>query len=68
VLGHLLDVDMIARDLIDNKYAYITDARLDMSKISSPVTWIYGKYDRWIPKNEIIDIMSIKSGWYAGSH
>ncbi len=61
VLGHLLDVDNIARDLIDNKYAYITDARLDMSKISTPVTWIYGKYDRWIPKNEIIDIMSVKS-------
>jgi ubiquinone/menaquinone biosynthesis C-methylase UbiE len=61
VLGHLLDVDTIARDLIDNKYAYITDARLDMSKISTPVTWIYGKYDRWIPKNEIIDIMSVKS-------
>jgi ubiquinone/menaquinone biosynthesis C-methylase UbiE len=61
VLGHLLDVDTIARDLIENKYAYITDARLDMSKISAPVTWIYGKYDRWIPKNEIIDIMSIKS-------
>jgi ubiquinone/menaquinone biosynthesis C-methylase UbiE len=61
VLGHLLDVDNIARDLIDNKYAYITDARLDMSKISTPVTWIYGKYDRWIPENEIIDMMSIKS-------
>ncbi|MDZ7667017.1 MAG: methyltransferase domain-containing protein [Desulfotignum sp.] len=61
VLGHLLDVDIIARDLIDNKYAYITDARLDMSEISTPVTWIYGKYDRWIPKNEIIDIMSVKS-------
>ena len=61
VLGHLLDVDTIARDLIDNKYAYITDARMDMSRISTPVTWIYGKYDRWIPKNEIIDIMSVKA-------
>ncbi|MCA1785717.1 MAG: hypothetical protein LC657_07035, partial [Desulfobacteraceae bacterium] len=45
VLGHLLNVDKIARDLIDHKYAYITDARLDMSRISNPVTWIYGKYD-----------------------
>jgi ubiquinone/menaquinone biosynthesis C-methylase UbiE len=62
VLGHLLDVDIIAKDLIDYKYAYITDARMDMSRISTPVSWIYGKYDRWIPKNEIIDIMSIKSG------
>ena len=61
VLGHLLDVDNIAKDLIDNKYAYITDARLDMSKASIPVTWIYGKYDRWVPENEITDIMSVKA-------
>ncbi len=61
VLGHLLDVDIIAKDLIDNKYAYITDARLDMSRVSIPVTWIYGKYDRWIPENEIKDIMSVKA-------
>lgn len=61
VLGHLLDVDIIATDLIDNKYAYITDARLDMSKVSIPVTWIYGKYDRWIPENEVKDVMSIKA-------
>ncbi|WP_457552436.1 PilZ domain-containing protein [Desulfobacula sp.] len=61
VLGHLLDVDIIAKDLIDNKYAYITDARLDMSKASIPVTWIYGKYDRWIPENEITDMMSVKA-------
>ncbi len=61
VLGHLLDVDSIAKDLIDNKYAYITDARLDMSRISIPVTWMYGKYDRWIPENEITDIMSVKA-------
>jgi ubiquinone/menaquinone biosynthesis C-methylase UbiE len=61
VLGHLLDVDTIARDLIDNKYAYITDARLDMSKISTPVTWIFGQYDRWVSKNEIFDIMSVQS-------
>jgi ubiquinone/menaquinone biosynthesis C-methylase UbiE len=61
VLGHLLDVDRIAKDLIDNKYAYITDARIDMSKVCIPVTWIYGKYDKWIPENEITDIMSVKA-------
>ncbi len=61
VLGHLLDLDNIARDLIDNKYAYVTDARFDMSKVSVPVTWIYGTYDRWIPENEIMDIMSVKA-------
>ncbi|MDA3791259.1 MAG: PilZ domain-containing protein [Desulfobacula sp.] len=61
VLGHLMDVDMIAQDLINNKYAYITDARHDMSRISIPVTWIYGKYDRWILENEVKDLMSVKA-------
>ena len=61
VLGHLLDVDSVAKDLIDNKYAYITDARIDMSKVCIPVTWIYGKYDKWIPENEITDIMGVNA-------
>lgn len=59
LLGHLIDLDNLARDIIDNKYAYLTDARLDMSAISSPVLWIYGKYDKWVIADEIKDIMSI---------
>jgi len=61
MLGHLVDMDNLAADLIANKYAFITDARLDMSKISIPVLWIYGAYDKWLDINEIKDIMSIKT-------
>jgi len=61
MLGHLVDMDNLAADLIVNKYAFITDARLDMSKISIPVLWIYGAYDKWLDINEIKDIMSIKT-------
>ncbi|MBA7513966.1 hypothetical protein ES705_05984 [subsurface metagenome] len=61
MLGHLVDMDNLAEDLIANKYAFITDARLDMSKISIPVLWIYGAYDKWLDINEIKDIMSIKT-------
>ncbi|MBN2159004.1 MAG: PilZ domain-containing protein [Spirochaetes bacterium] len=62
VLGQILDLDTVARDLIENKYAYLADARHDMSKIDIPVTWIYGKYDRWICEREILDIMSVRGG------
>jgi ubiquinone/menaquinone biosynthesis C-methylase UbiE/pimeloyl-ACP methyl ester carboxylesterase len=61
MLGHLVDMDNLAEDLIANKYAFITDARLDMSKISIPVLWIYGAHDKWLDINEIRDIMSIKT-------
>ncbi len=61
MLGHLVDMDNLAADLIAKKYAFITDARLDMSNISIPVLWIYGAYDKWLDINEIRDIMSIKT-------
>ncbi|OHD64899.1 MAG: hypothetical protein A2176_04665 [Spirochaetes bacterium RBG_13_51_14] len=61
VLGHILNLDTVARDLIENKYAYLADARFDMSRIAVPVSWIYGKHDKWISQREIRDIMSVKA-------
>ncbi len=61
ILGHILDLDTIAKDLIENRYAYLADARHDMSRISIPVSWIYGKYDKWVIEREIRDLMSVKS-------
>jgi len=61
ILGHMLDLDNLAEDLINQKYAYMTDAKLDMSKISIPVLWIYGKYDKWIDEKEVKELMGIES-------
>jgi len=61
VLGQIIDLDTLSQDLIENKYAYLADARHDMSLIDIPVSWIYGKYDRWITEREISDIMSVKA-------
>jgi len=61
LLGNILDLDNLAEDLLNQKYAYITDARLDMSKISIPILWIYGKYDRWIDEKEVKELMGIES-------
>ena len=61
VLGQILDLDAVSQDFIENKYAYMADARHDMSLIDIPVSWIYGKYDKWVSEREIRDMMSVKA-------
>lgn len=61
VLGHKINLDQYCNDIISNNIAYLEDARSDMNKVTIPVTWIYGRYDYWINKNRILDIMSIQS-------
>ncbi len=61
VMGHILDLDIVAKDLIHKRYAYLADARHDMSRITIPVSWIYGKYDRWVIDREIKDLMSVRA-------
>jgi len=62
VLGHLIDLDVLARDLLAHGYAFLADARADMSRISIPVLWMFGSYDRWLSAEEIKDIMSVEAG------
>jgi ubiquinone/menaquinone biosynthesis C-methylase UbiE/c-di-GMP-binding flagellar brake protein YcgR/dienelactone hydrolase len=61
LLGQLMDLDIVAGDLIDNKMSYLTDGRLDMARISIPVLWLSGKYDRWVSPTEVMDLMSVAS-------
>ena len=61
LLGHLIDMDITAADLVDRKYAFLTDARLDMSRIATPALWIYGVYDKWVDMDEVKDLMSVKA-------
>lgn len=61
MLGHLIDMDIMAADAVENKYAFLTDARLDMSRIAIPVLWIYGVYDKWVDMDEVKDLMSVKA-------
>jgi ubiquinone/menaquinone biosynthesis C-methylase UbiE len=59
MLGHILDMDRVAKDLVEKKYAYMTDARQDMAKIGIPILWIYGEHDKWVGADEVRDIMSV---------
>jgi ubiquinone/menaquinone biosynthesis C-methylase UbiE len=61
LLGHLVDMDKLAKDMIEHDYAYLSDVRREMASISVPVTWIYGKYDSWINHADIHDVMNVES-------
>ncbi|TVR05552.1 MAG: methyltransferase domain-containing protein [Spirochaetaceae bacterium] len=61
LLGHLVDMDQLAQDLIEHRYAYVTDAREEMARISAPVLWVYGSHDMWVTTDEIEDVMSVQS-------
>jgi ubiquinone/menaquinone biosynthesis C-methylase UbiE len=62
MLGHLIDMDTLARDLIEERYAYLTDARVDMSAVSTPVLWIVGRHDHWVDREEVADLMAVDGG------
>ena len=51
----------MAADLVKQKYAFMTDARFDMSQIDVPLMWIYGLNDKWVDIDEIKDLMSVKA-------
>lgn len=59
MLGHLIDMDTLAADLIAEKYAYLTDARVDMAAVSTPLLWIVGRHDHWVDRDEVADLMSV---------
>lgn len=62
MLGYLVDLDAVAADMVASGYAYMTDARSDMSRIAVPTLWIFGDHDRWVDPAEISDVMSIGCG------
>ena len=61
LLGHLMNMDQLAEDLIEHRYAYVTDAREEMARVVAPVLWIYGSHDMWVTSDEIEDIMSVRA-------
>ncbi len=64
MMGQLIDMDRMAADMTRLGYATITDAREAMNRIESPITWLYGAYDKWMIPDEIRDIMSIDAPGY----
>jgi len=61
MLGQLVDMDRMTADMTHLGYATIADAREAMSHIKTPVTWLFGVFDKWMIPEEIRDVMSIES-------
>ncbi len=61
ILGNTISHVPYAADIVVNSVATIDQAREDMRHIDIPITWIYGKHDKWINPGFIRDVMSIQA-------
>jgi ubiquinone/menaquinone biosynthesis C-methylase UbiE len=58
VLGIEGNIDLIAEDALEHGLAFIEDARRDMARIRVPITWLSGRYDAWIDRERVRDMLS----------
>jgi ubiquinone/menaquinone biosynthesis C-methylase UbiE len=58
ILGIETDVDLVARDALDNGLAHLEDARCQMASVSVPITWIQGQHDAWINADRVREMLS----------
>lgn len=58
ILGFEVDMDYAGLDAFQHRLTYLEDARRDMAAISAPVTWISGRYDAWMDRERVRDILS----------
>ncbi len=61
LLGHLVDMDRIATDVVVNGFATVADAHADFAEIATPILWVYGEHDKWVTPDDVHDVMSIAS-------
>jgi SAM-dependent methyltransferase len=61
IQGLLLDIDRTAKAALENKIAFLEDARRDFAGIQCPVTWISGSHDAWTDLRRVEDAISFGS-------
>lgn len=61
ILGIETDIDLVCKDALENRLAYMEDARCQMARVTTPVTWIQGQHDAWIDAQKVREIMSCGS-------
>jgi len=61
ILGNLITMKPYASDVVASGVATLDQAREDMRHLDLPITWIYGKHDRWIEHEFVQDVMSIEA-------
>ena len=60
--GRLFDPSGSIPDAIQNKMAFLKDARNDLEKIKIPVTWIIGTYDYMVTRGRVKEILNAPGG------
>jgi SAM-dependent methyltransferase len=58
VQGLLLDMDGATRDALEQRIAFLDDARRDMAELATPVTWLHGRFDGWMEIGRIRHVLS----------
>ena len=58
VLGIETNADLVCDDAILHRLAHLEDARRQMARISTPITWLQGRDDAWIDPNKVREILS----------
>lgn len=58
IQGLLVDMDLAARDALENRMAFLEDSRSDFAQISAPITWIHGLHDAWMDIDRVKHVLS----------
>ena len=58
LVGVRADMDHTGLDAQAHELVFLEDARVDMSRVKVPVTWIHGRHDAWMDLERVRDLMS----------
>jgi ubiquinone/menaquinone biosynthesis C-methylase UbiE len=62
IYGRLYDPNPCMADGLKKKLAFVEDARKDMEKIKTPITWIVGTYDFMVTRGRVREMLSAPGG------
>ncbi len=59
VQGVTVDMDFAASDAISNGLAFREDARQDMARITTPISWLHGQFDAWMDLARVQTLLGV---------
>jgi SAM-dependent methyltransferase len=57
IMGVVADLDRLLSDALENRMAFLEDARRDLASIEIPIAWIHGANDGWLDLSRVREIM-----------
>lgn len=58
ILGVEVDIDRAGIDALEHDLAYLEESRRDFDMIKVPVTWYHGRFDAWMDRTRVADVLS----------